>query len=65
MDLVIHIVLFMILSLGICVMGAFYSEPEDEPALRSLPKRYLSFVGACGAVAIVMLVAEYLFASVR
>ena len=33
--------------------------------LRSLPKRYLSFVGACGAVALVMLIAEFLFASVR
>ena len=64
MDLVIHIVLFLILALGICIMGAFYTEPDDEPALRSLPKRYLTFVGACGAVAVVMLIAESIFASV-
>jgi len=64
MDLVIHLVLFLILSLGICVMGAFYTEPDDGPALRSLPRRYLTFVGACGAVAVVMLVCESIFASV-
>jgi len=64
MDLVIHLVLFLVLSFGICVMGAFYTEPDDGPALRSLPRRYLTFVGACGAVALVMLIAESLFASV-
>ena len=65
MELVIHIALFLVLSLAICVMGAFYTEPEDGPALRSLPRRYATFLGACAAVAVVMLLAEYLFASVR
>ena len=64
MNFVIHIALFLILSLGICTMSAFYSEPEDGPALRSLPKRYATFVGACSLVAAIMLVAETLFASV-
>lgn len=65
MELITHIVLFLILSLGICVMGVFYTEPEDGPALRSLPRRYGTFVGACAVVAAIMLVMEWVFASVR
>jgi hypothetical protein len=60
-----HVGLFLALSLAIVLMGSFYSEPEDAPALRSVPRRYLVFVGACAVVAAVMLVLEYLFASVR
>jgi hypothetical protein len=60
-----HIGLFLALSFAIVVMGAFYSEPEDAPALRSVPRRYVVFVAACAAVAGVMLALESLFASVR
>ena len=60
-----HVLLFLLLSLPIVVLGAFYSEPEDGPALRSLPRRYLVFVLSCAAVAVVMLVCEYSFAWVR
>ncbi len=60
-----HVGLFLALSFAIVVMGAFYSEPEDRPALRSIPRRYLVFVLACAAVAAVMLVLEHFFASVR
>ena len=59
-----HALLFLLLSVPIVVMGAFYSEPEDGPALRSLPRRYGVFVLACAGVAAVMLVLESLFASV-
>jgi len=65
MTLLTHIVLFLILSFGICVMGVFYAEPEDGPALRSLPRRYGTFVGACSVVAAILLVVEWAFASVR
>ena len=64
MSFLTHLLLFLILSFGICVMGAFYSEPKDGPALKGLPRRCGSFVGACGLVALVMLVLETLFASV-
>jgi hypothetical protein len=59
-----HLVFFLLLSVPVVVIGAFYSEPEDGPALRSVPKRYLVFVGACGLVAALMLAAEQLFATV-
>ena len=59
-----HALLFLALALPIVVMGAFYSEPEDGPALRSVPRRYGVFVLACASVAAVMLVLESLFVSV-
>jgi len=62
--LIPHVGFFLLLSFAIVVMSAFYSETEDGPALRSVPRRYLTFVGACGAVALVMLGLEALFASV-
>jgi hypothetical protein len=60
-----HVGFFLALSLVIVVMSAFYSEAEDRPALRSVPRRYLVFVTACAAVAAVMLGLEFVFASVR
>ena len=63
MSLVQHVLYFLVLSFAIVVMSAFYSEVEDAPALRSIPRRYGVFVGACAAVAAVMLVLEHLFAS--
>jgi len=63
-DLGVHVLLFLLLSVPIVVMGAFFSEPEDGPALRSVPKRYAVFVFACGVVAAIMLILEALFVSV-
>ena len=65
MNLGAHVVLFLVLSLAIVVLSAFYSEAEDGPALRSIPRRYVVFVAACAVVAAVMLVLERLFVSVR
>lgn len=65
MNLGAHIGFFLVLSLAIVVLSAFYSDAEDGPALRSVPKRYAVFVGACALVAGAMLVLEHLFASVR
>ena len=59
-----HVLLFLALSVPIVVMSAFYSEPNDEPALRSLPRRYVVFVVSCAVVALIMLLLETLFASV-
>ena len=63
-DLTVHVLLFLLLSVPIVVMGAFFGEPEDGPALRSVPKRYAVFVFACGVVAAIMLALEALFVSV-
>lgn len=62
-DFVSHAFFFLALSFAIVTMGAFYSEPEDGPALRSIPRRYVVFVVSCAAVAAAMLVLESLFAS--
>jgi len=57
-----HIFFFLVLSLAIVVMSAFYSEAEDAPALRSISRRFAVFVGACALVAVIMLVLGMLFA---
>lgn len=64
MSLVQHVLYFLVLSFAIVVMSAFYSEPDDGPALHSIPRRYVVFVAACGLVAGIMLLLERLFASV-
>ena len=63
-DFVAHVLLFLLLAVPIVVMGAFFGEPEDGPALRSMPKRYAVFVLACGVVAAIMLLLETVFVSV-
>ena len=60
-ELIEHVVLFLAISVPIVVLGAFFSEPEDGPALRSVPRRYAVFVGACAVVALVMLGLEWVF----
>lgn len=64
MSLLAHIGFFLVLSFVIVVLSSFYSEAEDAPALRSVPRRFAVFVGACAGVAVIMLVLETMFASV-
>lgn len=64
MKLGAHLAFFLILSLAIVVLSAFYSEAEDGPALRSVPRRYAVFIGACAIVAGVMLALEHLFVAI-
>lgn len=59
-----HVLFFLILALAITILSAFYSEADDGPALRSVPRRYVVFIGACAIVAGVMLVLERLFVAV-
>ena len=58
-----HILLFLAVSVPIVIMSAFYSHPDDGPALRSVPRRYAVFVVSCGVVALVMSVLQWLFVS--
>ena len=60
----LHSFLFLVVSVVIVVMSAFYSEPDDRLALRSVPRRLLIFVLSCAGVAGVMLLCEHFFASV-
>lgn len=59
-----HVGLFLALLVPIVVMSAFYADPEDGSALRSVPRRYAVYVASSVAVALVMLLCERLFASV-
>ncbi len=59
--MIVHLLLFLAVSVAIVVMGAFYTHPYDGPALRSVPRRYTVFVLSCGAVAAVMLLLQKLF----
>jgi hypothetical protein len=62
-DLLVHLVLFVGISIAIVTLGAFYSEPDDAKALRSLPRRLAAFVIGCAVLAAVMLICEHTFAS--
>jgi len=64
MDLLVHIALFVVVSIAIVIMSAFYAERDDALALASVPRRLGIFLGSCTVVAVVMLVCESLFASV-
>lgn len=64
MDLPIHLLLFSVVALAIVMLSSFFSEPEDGPALRALPRRLLYFFVGCGVLAGLMLIAEHTVASV-
>jgi len=64
MDLLVHIALFVVVSIAIVIMSAFYAERDDALALASVPRRLRIFLGSCAVVAIVMLACETFFASV-
>jgi hypothetical protein len=64
MELGVHLALFVILSVSIVVMGAFYAEPDDRKALATVPRRLLVFFVSCLLLAAVMLFCEYTFAAV-
>ena len=62
-DLPVHLLLFLAISIAIVTLGAFYGEPDDARALRSVPRRLLVFVVGCAILAGVVLVCEHTFAS--
>lgn len=63
-DLRTHLLLFVLISAGIVLMSAFFSEHRDVPALRALPKRLVVFIIGCGVLTAIMLVFEHTFAAV-
>jgi len=63
-DVWVHLLLFVILSAVIVLMSAFFSEPEDGPALRSFPRRLVVFLLGCGLLAGLLLIFEHTLASV-
>ena len=65
MSLLIHIALFFCIALTIVAISVFYSEAEDARAFRSLPRRLLTFAFGCTVLALIVLVCELVFGSVR
>jgi hypothetical protein len=65
MSLVVHIALFLCIAAAIVVISAFYADAEDRAAFRSVPKRAFQFVFGCTLLAVVLIVCEHVFGSVR
>lgn len=64
-DLPLHLFLFLLAGTIIVMISCMFAEAEDAAALRSFPRRWLSFFGGCTLIAILMLVAEHTFASIH
>ncbi len=52
--MIVHLLLFAIATLVIVVMSAFYIEADDAAALRSVPRRFVRFYGACLILALLV-----------
>jgi hypothetical protein len=63
-DVGVHLVLFLLIAAVIVICGAFYGEPDDTRALRTVPLRLAWFVGGCALLAVVVLVIEHTFARI-
>jgi len=64
-DLPFHLLLFAFTGTVIVTISSFFSEADDQAALRALPRRVLVFLGGCGLIAVVMLILEHTVASVH
>ncbi len=64
MRLLVHLLLFLVVVLAICLLSALFAEPEDGPALRGLPRRIGVFALGCAVLAAVLIALEHTFASI-
>lgn len=64
-DLGFHVFLFLVTASVVVAVSCMFSEPEDGPALRVFPLRWVKFMVGSGIVLAVMLVLEHTVASVR
>ena len=62
--IVVHGALFLSVAAVIVLLGCFYGDAFDKPALRAFPRRYLMFLLGCAVLVAVMLLFEHTFASV-
>ncbi len=63
-DIVVHLLLFTLIAAAIVTCGAYYGEPDDAKALRSVPRRLLWFFGGCAILVAIVLVIEHTVARV-
>ena len=52
--MIVHLLLFAVATLAIVVMSAFYAEADDTVALKTVPRRFVRFYGACLLLAAVV-----------
>ena len=64
-DLLVHLLLFSVLSAVIVLMSAFFAEPDDRLALRGYPKRLIIFFVGCAILTGIILLFEHTLASVN
>lgn len=64
-DIWFHLLLFLAASTIIVTVSCMFTEADDAEALRSFPRRWVTFIGGCALVAVLMLVAEHTFASIN
>jgi peptidoglycan/LPS O-acetylase OafA/YrhL len=62
-DVLVHALLFALVSAVIVLLGSFHSEAEDGRAYRGYPRRLMVFLFGSAVLAGVMLVCEHTFAS--
>jgi VIT1/CCC1 family predicted Fe2+/Mn2+ transporter len=58
-----HVALFVLAALAIVFAGATFSESEDAPLLRALPKKVGWFCLWCAVLALAILLLEHTLAS--
>ena len=64
-DLGLHLLLFSIVGVAIVTLSAFFSEVEDDRALKTIPRRLLFFFVGCTLISVVLIVFEHTVASVH
>ena len=62
-DPLIHVALFVLAALAIVFAGATFTEVEDAPLLRALPRKVGWFAIWCALLCVLIVVLEHSFAS--
>ncbi len=64
-DLGFHIGLFLVAGTIIVIISCMFTEADDQAAIQSFPRRWITFFGGCALVTVLMLIAEHTFASIH
>jgi hypothetical protein len=64
-DPLLHLAFFVLAALAIVFAGSTFSELEDAPLLRALPKKVGWFCLWCAVLALLIVVLEHTLASTR
>jgi hypothetical protein len=64
-DYLIHFLLFLFAGSVIVAISCMFADADDRSALKAFPRRWLTFMGGCGLVVLIMLLFEHTFASIH